>query len=219
MAESVVKIALGVVFCMVASAASAEDAKSGNRGVTAPVERKNRREVSILRLKYADPATVVSELSGILTSSDLRMAAVKSMNSIVVLAPRSLQRAVAELISDLDVPQPARDDRGTAMAVVRVSPATAKALEVLGSRPGRPPVAAPPAGNPTPAKQANSAAGKQGTEVTVLRIPSDEIAALAKALAEVSASHGPRIQTVVVTPSRGSTQEAKRPGATGGPKR
>jgi hypothetical protein len=210
MVTSVVKFALGGACCLLAYRAMADDMTPRHRGAAVPADAKVARQLNVIRLDYADPANVVNELRAILKSDDLRMAAVKRTNSIVVWAPPRVQQAVADVVSQLDARPPTRNQTnpsGTATVVVRGSPAALTALEALASPPGQLQIAAPTAGNPP--------AGKQGPEVTVVRIPSNEIAALARALAEVSASHGPQIKTIVVTPSTGSPQEAKRPPAAG----
>jgi len=262
------------------------------------------REVRVYRLHHADAAVLVKELSGVVEPKAAKLIAFPRNNSVIVVAPADVQKALEDLVSQLDVPQ-AQGEAGassppaepqvprsadpkaavpttvspetapsktgtaeTVFAVVRARREARKTLEDLLASPGgmasssdretetrglhvrymKSGVLAkaleeilPAKGNTeeatiivrraSPATQkaieafvrqlggtqpAAQPANNQGSGIKVFRIPSGEVASLAKALSEVSTSRGVAVQPVIVAsplPSPGTAQATKGAGS------
>ena len=277
---------------------------AGPTTAAAPSGPEQAREVRIYRLHHADAAALVKELSGVVEPKAAKLIAFPRNNSVIVVAPADMQKALEDLVLQLDVPQaqgeaaassPPAEPRGphsaspkaavpakvppetapsktgtaeTVFAVVRARREAQKTLEDLLASPGgmassadqdtetrglhvrymKSGVLAKALEEILPAKEndeeatiivqrvspatqkaieafvrqlggtqpATQPASNQGSGVKVFRIPSGEVASLAKALSEVSTSPGVTVQPVIVESpllSPGTAQAAKGAGS------
>jgi hypothetical protein len=140
----------------------AADAKPPDAGSPVAAKPQDGRQVAVFRLRYADPAAVVKELSGIVRSDEVRMVPFEPANVVVVLAPPAMKEAIGSLISKLDVPRPAQ-------AAKPASPQIAEPPAVVVA-PARPDLSKRPA-NSGPQPEPSAGTSQPPPTFAVMRAP------------------------------------------------
>lgn len=192
-------IAVGICLAAVATAWTEDGQRSGPNTAPPPAAPEEIGQVKVYRLHHAEAAPLVNELSQVLDSRRVRLAAYPAGNCIIVAGPSNLQGTMAKLIQRLDAPS-------SPNGVGAVSPPS------NAKRTGPPPAdrLPPPAGGTA---QDRLPAQNEDDVIRVIRVSGRDLAALAQALSELARARQGSVRTVVVTPSREKepAQKATRP--------
>jgi type II secretory pathway component GspD/PulD (secretin) len=147
------------------------------------------------RLYHADAATLVKEFSAVVDPHRIRLVAYPTGNAVVVAGPPSAQEAMAYLIARIDAASAASAGSARPSGDVGQTPVPPRNSAARAAETGK---SAHPAGN-------------QEDVIRVVRIPSGDLSALARALSEVArARSSTAVRNVVVTPS-GGEEPAQKP--------
>jgi type II secretory pathway component GspD/PulD (secretin) len=116
---------------MVTAAGAQDEPSTSHRQTTIGAAASNQpSRLGVVRLKRADAAALVRDLSGLL-SRDVKIAADQRSNSVVIVAPADLEKAAENLIAQLDLPQTPRGALPpTAPPAERTAPPAEKAEAV-----------------------------------------------------------------------------------------